>query len=65
MLALIETYDTLFSGLINFIIVSCALIEFGFTPIGIRLDSGDLTYLSIKVHETYDNIDATISYYFD
>ncbi len=64
MLALIDTYDTLFSGLVNFLIVSCCLIEFGFNPVGIRLDSGDLAYLSIKVHECYDGFDKTIKPYF-
>lgn len=45
-LALVDTYDTLKSGIPNFLIVASALESIGYTPIGIRLDSGDLAYLS-------------------
>ncbi|KAL3798529.1 hypothetical protein HJC23_011833 [Cyclotella cryptica] len=47
-LCLIDTYDTLQSGLRNFILVSLALNDLGYTPRGIRLDSGDLSYLSLE-----------------
>lgn len=43
---LIDTYSTLESGILNSIIVGSALIEMGINKIGIRLDSGDLGYLS-------------------
>ena len=45
-LALIDTYDSLSSGCRNFILVALALDDLGFTPRGIRLDSGDLAYIS-------------------
>lgn len=46
-LALVDTYDTLHSGLLNFCLVSLALHDLGYTPKGIRLDSGDLAALSM------------------
>ena len=47
-LCLIDTYDTLHSGLLNFILVALVLDDLGYTPKGIRLDSGDLAYLSLE-----------------
>ena len=45
-LALVDTYGTLKSGTKNFIIVAIVLSELGRSPVGIRLDSGDLAQLS-------------------
>jgi nicotinate phosphoribosyltransferase len=45
---LVDTIDTLGSGLPNAITVFEELRRQGHTPLGIRLDSGDLAYLSIQ-----------------
>ncbi|MBN1836455.1 MAG: nicotinate phosphoribosyltransferase, partial [Spirochaetales bacterium] len=51
---LIDTYDTLKSGLKNAITVGLELKAQGHTSFGVRLDSGDLEYLSKKVRERLD-----------
>lgn len=51
--ALLDTYNCLKSGLPNFICVASALISLGYQPIGVRIDSGDLGYLSIEIHKTF------------
>jgi nicotinate phosphoribosyltransferase len=45
----IDTYDTLSSGLYNFALVACVLNDLGYQPRGVRIDSGDLAYLSMEV----------------
>jgi nicotinate phosphoribosyltransferase len=45
-LLLVDTYDTLRSGVPNAITVFKEMREKGLEPVGIRLDSGDLAYLS-------------------
>ena len=52
---LLDTYDTLKSGVRNAIrVANDYLIPNGYTLKGIRLDSGDLAYLSKKVREELD-----------
>jgi len=51
---LIDTYDTLKSGLGNAITVGLELKARGHMSFGVRLDSGDLEYLSKKVRERLD-----------
>lgn len=53
-LLLIDTYNTLKSGLPNAIRVFDELKEKGYSPLGVRLDSGDLEYLSKVVREKLD-----------
>ncbi len=53
-LLLVDTYDTLRSGVPNAITVFKELREKGYEPVGIRLDSGDLAYLSKKSRELLD-----------
>lgn len=44
------------SGLPNFCSVAMALNDFGYEPRGIRLDSGDLAYLSTVVRENFRKV---------
>jgi len=53
-LLLIDTYNTLESGLENAIKVFKKLKKEGHKPVGVRLDSGDIAYLSKKVRERLD-----------
>ena len=53
-LLLVDTYDTLKSGVPNAIKVFDKLKAEGHKPIGIRLDSGDLAYLSRKARVMLD-----------
>lgn len=53
-LLLVDTYDTLRSGVPNAIKVFDKLRAAGHEPVGIRLDSGDLAYLSKKARKMLD-----------
>jgi len=53
-LLLVDTYDTLKSGVPNAIKVFKELRAAGHEPLGIRLDSGDLAYLSIQARKMLD-----------
>ena len=53
-LLLVDTYDTLRSGVPNAITVFRELREHGYEPKGIRLDSGDLAYLSREARKMLD-----------
>lgn len=54
-LLLVDTYDTLRSGVPNAIKVFEELREQGHRPRGIRLDSGDLSYLSRQARQMLDD----------
>ncbi len=52
---LIDTYDTLESGLPNAITVFNEMRAKGYEPLGVRIDSGDLEYLSREVRQRLDD----------
>lgn len=54
-LLLVDTYDTLNSGVPNAIKVFEELRQKGHKPVGIRLDSGDLAYMSKEARKMLDN----------
>jgi nicotinate phosphoribosyltransferase len=56
---LVDTYDTLESGVPNAIKVFDELKATGHKPVGIRLDSGDLAYLSITARKMLDEAGHT------
>src|SRR5690606_15047591 len=58
-LLLVDTYDTLKSGVPNAIRVFKLLNKRGHKPIGIRLDSGDLVYLSQEARHLLDQAGLT------
>jgi len=55
--ALVDTYDVMRSGLPNFCAVALALNDLGYKALGIRLDSGDLAYLSTEARKCFRAIE--------
>lgn len=51
---LVDTYDTLSSGVPNAIKVFDELVKKGHKPVGIRIDSGDLAYLTKQARKMLD-----------
>ncbi|CAI0553677.1 unnamed protein product [Linum tenue] len=56
-LALVDTYDVMRSGIPNFCAVALALNDLGYKAGGIRLDSGDLAYLSSEARKFFQSIE--------
>ncbi|XP_073106948.1 nicotinate phosphoribosyltransferase 2 [Elaeis guineensis] len=60
-LTLVDTYDVTRSGVPNFCAVALALNDLGYKAVGIRLDSGDLAYLSIEARKFFQAIEKEFS----
>lgn len=56
-LALVDTYNVMRSGVPNFCAVALALNDLGYKASGIRLDSGDLAYLSMESRNFFRGIE--------
>mmetsp|Transcript_12773 Transcript_12773/g.20856 ORF Transcript_12773/g.20856 Transcript_12773/m.20856 type:complete len:549 (+) Transcript_12773:177-1823(+) len=61
-LCLVDTYETLQSGVPNFLSVAVALRRLGYRPLGIRLDSGDLAYLSRMARALFERTAKTTGF---
>uniref|UniRef100_A0A0E0D9A0 Nicotinate phosphoribosyltransferase n=1 Tax=Oryza meridionalis TaxID=40149 RepID=A0A0E0D9A0_9ORYZ len=61
-LALVDTYDVMRSGVPNFCAVALALNDMGYKAAGIRLDSGDLAYLSVETRKFFRAIEEEFGF---
>ncbi|KAH9402124.1 hypothetical protein TYRP_016698 [Tyrophagus putrescentiae] len=55
-MALVDTYDLIKSGILNFCAVALALDKLGYRAVGIRIDSGDLAYQSIVAYNIFSRV---------
>ncbi|KJP85830.1 nicotinate phosphoribosyltransferase [Plasmodium fragile] len=60
-ICLIDTYDSLQSGIYNFLIVALSLHEINYKPIGIRLDSGNLSYLTTECKKIFNDVSEKLN----
>ena len=61
-LVLVDTYDTLTSGVPNFLAVALALEQAGHPPLGIRIDSGDLAHISMEARRMFKAVAPASAY---
>jgi nicotinate phosphoribosyltransferase len=52
----VDSYSTKESGVKNFLLVSLVLGDLGYSPLSIRLDSGDLAELSIFAKKLFKEV---------
>lgn len=63
-LALVDTYNMLYSGLPNFLAVALAMYRRGGEPRGLRIDSGDLAYLSREARRQFRQCEEAFGFPF-